>query len=72
MCASFSVCVAVPEMDFFKHSNEYELCLPKGYETQKLWNGVQAQPFIAGRSSAVVWGSLVSSLHKYFEEFIYI
>lgn len=59
-------------MNFFKHSNGYGFCLPKGYETQKLWNGVQAQPFISGRSSIVVWCGLVSGFNKYFENFIYI
>ena len=72
MRASFSVCVTVAEMDLFKHSKGYELCLPKGCETQKLWNEVAAQPFIDGRSSAVVWGILISNFNKCFENFTYI
>ena len=72
MYTSFSVSITVLEMDLSKHSNKYELCLPKGYETQKLLNRVEAQPFIAGRSSTVVWDVLVSNFNKYLEKFIYI
>ena len=37
-------------------SNKYELCLSKGYETQKLWNGVEARALYCWQKFNYSWG----------------